>query len=740
MKYLGPAFAWLFAARLFAADIPLQPYVIDHLGRTSSPVDVSFLHGSEPAGKDGFITIKDGHLAKANGERFRIWGVNLTGWTAGSTLLPPKENAAAWADALARIGVTCVRWHFLDLPTRDPKDAAEFAKQRKAAEADNQRFKTRPAGLVDHRRNDNQALDPEALDRLDYFVFQLKQRGIYSNLNLNVGMRYRTGDNVPDADVIQLSKGFTYIGERMIELQKHYAKQLLTHFNPYTKTEYRNEPAVATVEIVNENSIFEFWFRNWLRGELVADGPRYQLDFTPRYARQLDAMYQDWLKRNRSEKQIAKLRELAGVKPGEPVPRLRRGDFSIAPKERFYAEAEFLTEVEVKFFTDFRDYLKKDLGVKSLVIGNADHTYWIPNQPMMRANALLDFTDAHVYWQHPAIWGKRNTPMVDQPTRSTVVKLSRSAFAGRPFTVSEVNHPNPNEYAAEMIPILAAYASFQDWDGIYFYTFEPKAEQDWQHFVADEFDITLDPVKMTQMGVGALLFLRGDVAAAKKVVARSYTAEQVNEAMRLPEAERPYFTPGFPLSLPLRHGSRIRSLSGEATQKFEDEGGSPYTSDTRELSWEAAGEHTGLFTVDAPRTQALVGFIRANAEKTTKHLAAELQNDFAVITLSSLSPEPIQRANRLLLTTCSRWQNTGSVWNERRSLWDKWGHGPTLIEPVTGWLLLRELDGAVTVKVTPLDGSNKPMGEPALARRLEDGWEVVLGKPATTQYLLEVVR
>jgi len=722
-----------------AAEIPLQPFVIDHHARQDSPVDVSFLLGKSPAGQDGFVTIKDGHLVKADGSRFRIWGVNLTGWARGSTNLPPKDQAELWAKALARLGVNCVRFHFLDLPTRDPQEAADEQKRR-ASEAAGQRFKVRPAGLVDHRFDDTQHLDAEALDRLDWFVYQLKQHGIYSNLNLNVGLRYKAGDQVPDSDLITLSKGFTYIGERMVALQKLYAKLLLTHHNPYTKTDYRHEPAVATVEIVNENSILEFWMRNWLRGELTPGSERIQLDFTPFYAKQLDGMYQAWLARHRTPEQVARIRELAGVKPGDPVPRLRRGDFSTAPKEQFHAEAEFLTDIEKGFFTGMGDYLKKELGVKSLVIGNADHTYWIPNQPMMRANSLLDFVDGHVYWQHPAIWGKRNTPMVDEPLRSTIVKLARTPFVGRPFTVSEVNHPNPNEYTAEMIPLLAAYAAFQDWDGIYFYTFEPKTGPEWQHYVADEFDITLDPVKIPQMSVGALLFSRADVSPAKQTVARSYSPEQVNEAMRLPESERPYFTPGFPRSLPLRHGSRLSSVEGAPTGKFEPEPPLPYVSDTGELAWHHEPGKRGLVTIDTPRSQALVGFIKANAEKTTQHLSAEIKNDFAAITLSSLTDEPIRRANRLLLTATSRWENTGAVWNERRSLQTNLGHEPTLIEPVTGWLVLRELDGAVALKLTPLDGAAKPIGEPILGRRLEDGWEIPLGTPATAHYLIEIVR
>jgi len=731
--------AVLLAAPLCADPIPLQPFVIDHHLRQDSPADVSFLLGDKPAGQDGFITIKDGHLVKPDGSRFRIWGVNLTGWARGSSLLPPKDQAELWAGALARIGVNCVRFHFLDLPTRDPKDEADELKRRES-EAVGQRFKVRPAGLVDHRFDDTQHLDAEALDRLDYFVFQLKRRGIYSNLNLNVGLRYKAGDQVPDWDLITLTKGYTYIGERMLELQRLYAKQLLTHFNPYTQTEYRHEPAVATVEIVNENSILEFWMRNWLRGELVAGAERHQLDFTPAYARQLDAMYQAWLARHRTPAELAGIRRLAGVPAGAPVPRLRRGQFATAPKEQFHAEAEFLTDLEKEFFTGMGDYLKKELGVKALVIGNADHTYWIPSQPMMRANALLDFIDGHVYWQHPAIWGKRNTPMVDEPLRSTIVKLARSPFLDRPFTVSEVNHPNPNEYTAEMIPILAAYGAFQDWDGIYFYTFEPKVGPDWQRYVADEFDITLDPVKIPQMSAGALLFARADVSPAKHIVSRSYSAEQVNETMRLPEAERPLFTPGLARSTALRHGLRIESVEGAPTGPLPAEVAAPYVSDTGELAWHVDPVKRGLVTVDTPRSQALVGFIRANPDKTTKHLAAEIKNDFAAITLSSLTAEPIQRSNRLLLTATSRWENSGAVWNDRRTLQTNMGHEPTLIEPVTGWLVLRELDGAVALKLTPLDGAARPIGGPIAGRRLEDGWEIPLGAPATAHYLLEVVR
>ena len=77
------------------------------------------------------------------------------------------------------------------------------------------------------------------------------------DMNLNVGRYYKAGDGVADADQINRNwvKSLSLYDKRIIELEKEYAHNLLTHVNPYTKTEYRNEPAIAIVEILNENGI-----------------------------------------------------------------------------------------------------------------------------------------------------------------------------------------------------------------------------------------------------------------------------------------------------------------------------------------------------------------------------------------------------------------------------------------------------------------------------------------------------
>ena len=366
---------------------PLQVFTVDHESRTDSAADVRFLLDA-PAGKHGFVRSIGGHLATADGRRLRLWGVNIAGWTNGSTLLPSHADGTWFAAELARLGVNAVRFQFLDLPTdrRQRSGPPEVST---------------PAGLIEGGRDDTRVMDPEQLDRLDYFVAQLKANGIYIDFNLNVGRIYRKGDGVPDWALIGNAKAMTYFGPRIIELEKEYARQLLTHVNPYTKTAYCREPAVAIVEILNENSLLEFWRRNWFRGELSAGSPRRQLDLTPYYKDLLIREYNEWLAATRTPAELDQLRAMAGAAPGGPVPILRRQEFDDAPKERFHAEAAFYTHLETSFLTMMSDYLKRDLGVQALVIGTNDHTYWIPGTPLLRSTSRLDVIDAHGYWHTP---------------------------------------------------------------------------------------------------------------------------------------------------------------------------------------------------------------------------------------------------------------------------------------------------------------------------------------------------
>ncbi len=691
-------------ATLFAQRPGTQPFTTNWRQNPESVANVSFLLDA-PAGKHGFVRASGGHLVNPDGSRFRIWGMNIT----AAATMPSREDAPIVAAHLARLGINCVRFHFLD--------------------------RTAPNGLVDSTRNDTRVLDPKQLDRFDFFVSELKQRGIYSDLNLNVGRTYKPGDGVRDHELIGFAKALTYFDERLLELQREYARQLLTHRNPYTGAEYRNEPAVALVELVNENSLVESWFSNHLLGRAAQKNPGTWTDIPPSYEAALTDKYHAWLK----------------AKDLPPVPRLRPAEFAAAAPERFQREAEFYMELERNYFRDMGAFLKKELGVKALLAGTSDHNHGASGYPLLSSTAQLDVVDGHVYWQHPNIkrdpatgrstgFDITNTPMVNDPLHSTVVELSRSAVAGKPYIVSEVNHPFPAEHAAEGIPILAAYAALQDWDGIFWYTFEHKDTAQWKDVQPGHFEFRTDPVKLAQVTAGALLFLRADVKPAQKTVLRSYTPQQIRESIRMQRPERPYFTPGFPLATPLRHATRIESFNAPGKPAaIEDSAGDLIASDTGELSWQRSAGKDGLVSVDTPRSQALIGFVKANA-KSTANLSAKTDSDHCAITLSAVDGRTIAQSARLLLTTGSRVENTDMRWNEKHTSLLDWGKPPTRIEPVTGFVTLSNLDAASAVKVTRLDGAGSPLAAAVPATKTEQGWQIKVGQPATVWYAIEVVR
>jgi hypothetical protein len=123
-----------------------------------------------------------------------------------------------------------------------------------------------------------------------------------------------------------------------------------------------------------------------------------------------------------------------------------------------------------------------------------------------------------------------------------------------------------------------------------------------------------------------------------------------------------------------------------------------------------------------------------------RHLTPEINNRFASLTLSTLDAKPIARSSRMLLVAGALVANTGMEWNETRSALKQWGTAPTLIEPVTGQLLVRNLEGARNVTIAALDGRGQRIGAPVAAKQTPQAGEFALGEPVTTWYEIKVER
>lgn len=172
------------------------------------------------------------------GKSYRFWGVNLV---AGGAF-PTKTLAASLAGRMRKMGINLVRFHHLDNPTWAGNDNS----------------------LVNVTTT--RSLNPTTLDRLDFMIAEMKRNGIYTNMNLNVSRTFTRGDGVLGADsIVEFGKGVTIFDPQLIDLQREFARQLLTHVNPYTQKTYAEDPSVAMVEMINENSLYGMWKENTLK-------------------------------------------------------------------------------------------------------------------------------------------------------------------------------------------------------------------------------------------------------------------------------------------------------------------------------------------------------------------------------------------------------------------------------------------------------------------------------------------
>ncbi len=232
----------------------------------AAPVDVSFLN-HKPAGKFGFVTVRDGRFVLAKtGREIRFWGTCLS---AGANF-PSHEQAEKIARRLAAFGVNIVRTHHAD---------AVWAERN----------------FFGKKRKDTRGFDPENLDRFDYFVACLKREGIYVYLDQLVHRRFTRADGVDAADKLPpAAKPYSNFDPKLIALQKEFSRALWTHVNPYTGLAYKDDPAVALMEFANENDLFtqpvtlepyrarlEARFRKWAAANGVTPGPK-PIDFAKR--------------------------------------------------------------------------------------------------------------------------------------------------------------------------------------------------------------------------------------------------------------------------------------------------------------------------------------------------------------------------------------------------------------------------------------------------------------------------
>ncbi|MDP0495453.1 MAG: hypothetical protein Q7Q73_04515 [Verrucomicrobiota bacterium JB024] len=388
--------------------------------------------------------------------------------------------------------------------------------------------------------------------------------------------------------------------------------------------------------------------------------------------------------------------DLMGLAEGEslearniPLP-IRGSDLAaVADGQRF------MVDVEKDFITDMTRYLREDLGVK-VPITCSQASY---HGTAITAE-VCQYVDMHGYWQHPKFPGKPwdrknwlvgNVPMEQAPGADTLTRLATWRLLDRPFTVSEWLIPNPNDYSASTAPFAAVIAGLQDWDGLFFFNYHTTDDRWDVQGLYDFFSLTGQPAKLALIGVGANLFLRGDLIPLKGVVAGTLE-------------ERPSQERGLSYRIGIEPGlakpEEVPLPQSDAYLASPDE----------RVVWDAEQPERARVTVDTPATRGAFGLI-AGSEITLAGVSFELgpvDRDYVCVFLSSLDGQPLEQSARMLLVAVSRAENPGMGWNaDRNSVADRWGKGPAEVNGIPAQVTL---DAPVSA-VYALDGDGRRIGQ-----------------------------
>ncbi len=625
---------------------PIDPetWSDDVLDYTASPVDLSFLNHT-PAGSHGFVQAVGDHLEFEDGTPVRFWGGNL----AAQALFVDDSQIDAQARRMASLGFNLMRIHHHD-STRWVNPS-----------------------VIDKSQSDSRSLDVTGMDRLDYWIYALKENGIYVWLDLHTGRQFQEGDVDTEHGVIvgydeivddgKEAIGFSYYNDAVRELMKEFNESYLTHVNPYTERTYTNEPAIMGLLLTNEN------------------------DLTTHYGDKMLATKGNPVHNAIFESRAEAFADVSGLPLSEILKTWQPGPSKI-----------FLNEQEHLFNADLLQHLDS-IGVKVPV---ATTSMW-GNSRLYSLPSLTEGTliDAHAYGGDEAL--------SDNPRYNAnyISWIGASQMNGMPLSTTEWNTPYPtiDRFIAPLY--VASIASLQGWDApmIYNYsemsTFAPTGNvHQWSTFV--------DPALMGMMPAAALAYREGHIAPANTSYCLDLDRSEAYFQEVTPTTSRAIRTlmeqSQFSVCLPDISELDWDSASDPAADviRVTDKGrdfipsGQNYVeSDTGELlrDWQA-----GFQTINTQKTQAASGWI-GGRQLDLLDVSFEISTPKATVSLSSLDGYPLDQSRNILISALAQAASPD-------------GDLPILAEPVVGTIRLAADPG---LKLFPIasDGSEGAPIQPA---------------------------
>jgi hypothetical protein len=367
---------------------------------------------------------------------------------------------------------------------------------------------------------------------------------------------------------------------------------------------------------------------------------------------------------------------------------------------------DFKTEITAAYYREMLGYLR-EIGVKIPFTGTNMHP---TGYGLTKANAEMDYSDNHLYFYD---WRWGNTERICQNRAITSAATTWQGYghlmiANQPYFVSEWDVPWPNSFRAESPIYYAAVGALQGWSGFAIHTYSYARRLERDSILGSElsspvagvpyregiFSTWNDPAKFGLFYHAALITRRGDVSPAVKKIAVPCENFAMLDCTAFDSGlERHRMASVVTAELPQGYDE----LSPE-NQPVADAEGRKLVADNGQM-WRNPAKRVGV--VDTERTKAVYGRIGPVGHNSTKKkvgvsvelngMKVEGDTDFGVIALSSLTDDPIETSENMLLSAIGRARNSGAQFDGPKML--EIGHTPIMAEVVNAKISLKTAIG-----------------------------------------------
>ena len=690
-------------------------------------IDLRYLN-EESAGVHGPVRRDGGEFVLGDGKSVKFWAVNVGPENAGQS----HEAVDYMARRLAKMGVNMVRFH---------------------------------GSIVDTSKNPA-VIDPAKLDKLQYLVTAMKKEGIYTYVSFYFPLWFDAEKSLGVTGYAKTKNGgknpfgLLFFDPDIQAIYRGWAKTILTTKNPYAKMPLGQDPAVAIVEIQNEDSLFFWTFgeTNIPADKFYALEEMYSKALATKYG-SVEAAFAAWDKETGDAKH-----------PHDDVTKHRAGLFDAwhmtaagfaknpAKQRRIGDQVEFLANLQKSFYADTVKYFKTDLHFTGLV--NACNWTTVDARLLDAVERWSytagDMIDRHGYFSgkhigNASAWSVAVGQTFDSKAAVTLpdaMPFDVSQVQGFPSIISEIGFPQPNKYRADATFLTAGWSSLQGINGVYFFALGSDFVQDSS---ITKFQVA-SPAMAYTFPATALLFRRGDVATGKPAVVDALSlpdlfamrgsatvAPLAIDALRAHQGETAagaghptvLFDPcSFEVGPVTRTYSTKppRDLLQPAQNTNINRQAATVFSNTGELSWNYA---PGMAIINTPRAQGFAGFLSKMGQPTTDLLTVASQNEFSSILVISLDGLPLKDSRRILVQAMTEEQTYGFKADPKSGLIQDVGTAPFGVQKISATLTIK-LSNAGSVKFQPLDENGYPTTAPITSSAKGDSITFTL--PATTLY------